>query len=94
MEEGLLKKRVNEDYVNRLLGEEESAAGRSSFTWGVLAEEGKKAGYIAGPMVGVALALKLMLVVSIMMVGHVDVLSLSSTALATSFCSVSGFSVI
>lgn len=84
MDEGLLsplKKGGKEDDVR-------------SFTWGVLAEEGKKAGYIASPMVGVALALKLMQVISIMMVGHVDELSLSSTALATSICTVTGFSVM
>lgn len=56
--------------------------------------EMKRLGYIAGPMVAVNSSMYFLQVISMMMVGHLGELFLSSTAIATSFCSVTGFSVV
>ncbi|CAN1130558.1 Protein DETOXIFICATION 12 [Linum perenne] len=64
------------------------------FTWSVFVEEVKRLGYIAGPMVAINLSQYLLQVISLMMVGHLGELQLSSTAIAVSLSSVTGFSVI
>ncbi|KAL1209456.1 Protein DETOXIFICATION 14 [Cardamine amara subsp. amara] len=56
--------------------------------------EVKRLGYIAGPMVAVNSSMYFLQVISIMMVGHLGELYLSSTAIAASFCSVTGFSLV
>nr|XP_043633715.1 protein DETOXIFICATION 14-like [Erigeron canadensis] len=56
--------------------------------------EMKKLGYVAGPMVAVTLSQYLLQVISVMMVGHLGELSLSSTSIAISLSSVTGFSLI
>ncbi|EOA35099.1 hypothetical protein CARUB_v10020213mg [Capsella rubella] len=56
--------------------------------------EMKRLGCIAGPMIAVNSSTYVLLVISIMMVGHLGELFLSSTAIAVSFCSVTGFSVV
>ncbi|KAH9794894.1 protein DETOXIFICATION 12 [Citrus sinensis] len=66
----------------------------SSTTWDVLSGEVKNQGYIAAPMVAVTLSQYLLQVVSMMMVGHLGQLALSSTAMAISLASVTGFSVL
>ncbi|KAK9063711.1 hypothetical protein SSX86_017583 [Deinandra increscens subsp. villosa] len=60
----------------------------------VLVQEMKKLGFIAGPMVAVTLSQYLLQVISVMMVGHLGELSLSSTSIAISLSSVTGFSLI
>ncbi|CAJ1842850.1 unnamed protein product [Sphenostylis stenocarpa] len=57
-------------------------------------EEMKKVGAIAAPMVVASVLQYLLQVVSLMMVGHLNQLSLSSVAIATSLTNVSGFSVL
>ncbi|XP_057868198.2 protein DETOXIFICATION 16 [Cryptomeria japonica] len=57
-------------------------------------EEVKKQCWIAGPMVLVSLLQYSLQVISVMVVGHVGELALSSASIATSFASVSGFSVL
>lgn len=59
-----------------------------------LMEEMKKVGCIAAPMVVVTMLQYLLQVVSVIMVGHLGQLSLSSVAIATSLTNVSGFSVL
>ncbi|KAK6134253.1 hypothetical protein DH2020_031989 [Rehmannia glutinosa] len=54
----------------------------------------KRLGYLAGPMVAVTLSHYLLQVISLMMVGHLGELSLSSTALAFSLAGVTGFSLL
>lgn len=61
---------------------------------GVVMEEMKKLGYLAGPMVVVTLSQYLLQVVSIMMAGHLGELSLSSTGIAFSLANVTGFSLM
>ncbi|KAK9118636.1 hypothetical protein Scep_016729 [Stephania cephalantha] len=81
MEEGMLLLEGSGDGVERL-------------TWRVLGEEVKKVGYLAGPMVVVTLSQYLLQMISMMMVGHIGELALSSTAIATSICGVTGFSLL
>ncbi|XP_058740030.1 protein DETOXIFICATION 14-like [Vicia villosa] len=54
----------------------------------------KKMSSIAAPMVATTVLQYLLQVVSVMMVGHVNQLSLSSVAIATSLTNVSGFSIL
>ncbi|XP_054810464.1 protein DETOXIFICATION 14-like isoform X2 [Prosopis cineraria] len=63
-------------------------------TWDVFAQEVKDASYVGGPMVAVNWSLFFLQIISLMMVGHLGKLALSSTAIAISLCAVSGFSVI
>eukprot|EP00257_Ricinus_communis_P022878 XP_015582727.1 protein DETOXIFICATION 12 [Ricinus communis] len=67
---------------------------RTALTWPVFTQEVKKLGYIAGPMVAVILSQYLLQVISLMMVGHLGELALSSTAIATSLAGVTGFSFL
>lgn len=57
-------------------------------------EEGKKQVVLAGPLIAVSLLQYCLQVISIMFVGHLGELPLASASLATSFASVSGFSVL
>ncbi|KAI3779020.1 hypothetical protein L2E82_08448 [Cichorium intybus] len=63
-------------------------------TWRILADEMKKLGFLAGPMVAVTLSQFLLQVITAMMVGHLGELSLSSTSIAISLSNVTGFSLI
>ncbi|XP_076887313.1 protein DETOXIFICATION 14-like [Bidens hawaiensis] len=63
-------------------------------TWRVLLEEMKKFGVVAGPMVAVTLSQFLLQVTTVMMVGHLGELALSSTSIAISLSGVTGFSVM
>ncbi|KAM1777790.1 hypothetical protein ACFX11_044405 [Malus domestica] len=62
--------------------------------WREFLKELKKVSYMAAPMVAVMVMQYLMQVVPVMMVGHVDQLSLSGVSIATSFTSVTGFSLL
>lgn len=62
--------------------------------WGGLAEEMKKSGRIAAPMVAVSMFQYLLQVVSIVVVGRLGQLALSSVAIATSLANVTGFSLL
>lgn len=63
-------------------------------TWGLIVEEVKKLSYLAGPMVAVTLSQFFLQSISLMMVGHLGELPLSSTAMAISLCGVTGFSLL
>ncbi|PWA93927.1 MATE efflux family protein [Artemisia annua] len=54
----------------------------------------KKLGFVAGPMAVVTLSQYLLQVTSVMMVGHLGELALSSTSIAISLSGVTGFSLI
>lgn len=54
----------------------------------------KKEGIIAAPMVAVTVLQYLLQLVSMVMVGHLDQLSLSSVAIAISLTNVTGFSLL
>ncbi|XP_043699099.1 protein DETOXIFICATION 14-like [Telopea speciosissima] len=68
--------------------------GREVLGVGVIVEEVKKVGLLAGPMVAVAVSQYLLNMIPVMMVGHLGELALASTAIATSITTVTGFSVI
>ncbi|RDX99661.1 Protein DETOXIFICATION 9, partial [Mucuna pruriens] len=57
-------------------------------------EQLKKVSLMAAPMVAVTVSQFLLQVVSLMMAGHLDQLSLAGVALATSFADVTGFSIL
>ena len=57
-------------------------------------EEVKRICYIAGPVIPVLSSQFILQIISIMMAGHLDKLSLSSTALAVSIAGVTGFSFL
>ncbi|KAF8364564.1 hypothetical protein HHK36_033464 [Tetracentron sinense] len=57
-------------------------------------EEVKKQLWLAGPLIAVSLLQYCLQVISIMFVGHLGELALSSASMATSFASVIGFSVL
>ncbi|EEF30163.1 protein DETOXIFICATION 12 [Ricinus communis] len=68
--------------------------GLALISWDIFIEEGKRLGCIAGPMVAVTLSSYLINVISMMMVGHLGELALSSSAIAISLSAVTGFSVL
>ena len=74
--------------------DEESGSASLMSYWEVLMQEGTRLGYIAGPMVAVTLSLGLINVISMMMVGHLGELALSSSAVAISLSNVTGFSLL
>ncbi|XP_052196305.1 protein DETOXIFICATION 12-like [Diospyros lotus] len=67
---------------------------REERRWRCLMEELRKVSHIAMPMVAVTIMQYLLQVVSVMMVGHLGQLSLSSVAIATSLTNVTGFSLL
>ncbi|CAA2973057.1 MATE efflux family 5-like isoform X1 [Olea europaea subsp. europaea] len=78
-----------------LLLKEDREEKRERVRWGLLiGEEMKRLGYLAGPMIAVTLSQYLLQVISVMMVGHLGELSLSSTSIAISLCGVTGFSFL
>ncbi|KAJ0043616.1 hypothetical protein Pint_18703 [Pistacia integerrima] len=77
--------------------EEENLPKREEKIWKVVTraaflEELKKLSFLAAPMVAVTFSQYLMQVVSMIMVGHLGQLSISSLSIATSFTNVTGFS--
>lgn len=62
--------------------------------WVLVCEEVKRLSCLAAPMVAVGLSQYLVQVVSVIMVGHLGELALSSTAIAISLSGVSGFSLL
>ncbi|XP_022759956.1 protein DETOXIFICATION 3-like [Durio zibethinus] len=62
--------------------------------WAVFLEELKKVSCLAMPVAAMAVLLYLQEVVSLMMAGHLGELALSGVAISTSFCNVTGFSLL
>lgn len=67
---------------------------RTSLRSRLIAEEVKKQLWLAGPLVLVSLLLYGLQMISVMFVGHLGELSLSGASMATSFASVTGFSLL
>ncbi|KAL4612421.1 hypothetical protein ACB092_08G197300 [Castanea dentata] len=74
--------------------EEKRKAEIPSLTWVTFTGELKRLGFLAGPMVVVTLSQYMLQVISLMMVGHLGELALSSTAIAISLSGVTGFSLL
>ncbi|XP_030950878.1 protein DETOXIFICATION 12-like isoform X3 [Quercus lobata] len=85
MEESLLAKGIKE---------EKRKPETPSLTWVTFTGELKRLGFLAGPMVVVTLSQYMLQVISLMMVGHLGELALSSTAIAISLSGVTGFSLL
>nr|QBM79445.1 MATE15 [Rehmannia glutinosa] len=62
--------------------------------WGTIAGELKRVNFIALPMIVVTVSQYLLRVSPMFMLGHLGQLSLSSASIATSFCNVTGFSLL
>ncbi|KAL0461979.1 UNVERIFIED_CONTAM: protein DETOXIFICATION 8 [Sesamum latifolium] len=78
---------MEEDF-GRELTEREAATWNT--TWGDLVQELKKVSYIAVPMVTVSVLQYLQQVLSVIMVGHLGQLTLSSVTTVTGFSLLSG----
>jgi MATE family multidrug resistance protein len=85
MEESLLSKGIRED---------QRRSETPSLTWATFTVELKRLGFLAGPMVTVTLLQYLLHVISMMVVGDLGELALSSTAIAISLSGVTGFSFL
>ena len=85
MEESLLAKGIKE---------EKRKPETPSLTWVTFTGELKRLAFLAGPMVVVTLSQFLLQVISLMMVGHLGELALSSAAIAISLSAVTGFSLL
>lgn len=88
MEEGLLLKE------GRIAKEDGGVKKMVILRWRDIGEEIKTVSWLAGPMVAVVMSQYLLQVISMMMVGHLGQLYLSSAALAVSFACVTGFSLL
>lgn len=66
----------------------------SEFSRDDIISETKLQLFLAGPMMFVNLLLSLIQTISVMFVGHVSDLALSGASMATSFASVTGFSLL
>lgn len=77
-----------------LLAEERRKSGTLSLTWVTFTRELKRLGSLAGPMVAVTLTQYMLEVISMMMVGQLGELALSSTAIATSLSGATSFSLL
>ncbi|KAK4767584.1 hypothetical protein SAY86_015334 [Trapa natans] len=81
---------------SNLVGRPETLKGvvLPSIARGELVEEIKKQLWLAGPLISVSLLLYCLQMISVMFVGHLGELSLSGASMATSFASVTGFSLL
>jgi len=90
MEESLLSKQIDSKAEN----DDEEQRKNREISWDIYTKELKRICYLSGPMVAVTSSQYLLQVVSIMIVGHLGELYLSSAALAISFAGVTGFSFL
>jgi len=90
IEESLLSKQIDSKTEN----DDEEERKNREISWDIYTKELKRICYLSGPMVAVTSSQYLLQVVSIMIVGHLGELYLSSAALAISFAGVTGFSFL
>ncbi|XP_054810326.1 protein DETOXIFICATION 12-like [Prosopis cineraria] len=77
-----------------LLAKDREEKPEKLITWISWGQEVKRISYIAGPVIPVLSSQFVLQIISIMMAGHLDELSLSGTALAISIASVTGYSFL
>lgn len=82
------------DLVMPLVVKELEPDSKSKFTKDEIVAEAKLQLFLAGPMMFVNVLLSLIQTISVMFVGHVSELALSGASMATSFASVTGFSLL
>ncbi|XP_048428875.1 protein DETOXIFICATION 12-like [Pyrus x bretschneideri] len=90
MEESLLLPKYREEQQR---SSRNSSSSSSCLTWVSFFEEVKRLGCIAGPMVAVVLSQYMLRFISMMMVGHLGELALSSSSIAISLAGATGFSL-
>ncbi|KAG6777440.1 hypothetical protein POTOM_017261 [Populus tomentosa] len=90
------RKKTQNSFTCREVMEEEGKREERKWaiTWEGFVQELKKERYIAAPMVAVSVLQYLLQVVSVIIVGHLGALALSSAAIATSITNVTGFSLL
>ncbi|XP_062109985.1 protein DETOXIFICATION 12-like [Humulus lupulus] len=91
------KEAMEESLLQQSSEEERDVIRRNNeivLTWKVFFQEVKRLGYLAGPLAAVVSSQYLLQVISIMMVGHLGELALSSSAVANSLSVVTGLSVL
>ncbi|KAK4404541.1 protein DETOXIFICATION 16 [Sesamum angolense] len=76
------------------ISQDKDAESKANFTRDEILAETKLQLFLAGPMMFVNLLLSLIQTISVMFVGHVGELALSGASMATSFASVTGFSLL
>ncbi|XP_042047840.1 protein DETOXIFICATION 16-like [Salvia splendens] len=82
------------DLVTPLVVKEYDPESEAKFTRDEIVAEAKLQLFLAGPMMFVNVLLSLIQTISVMFVGHVSELALSGASMATSFASVTGFSLL
>lgn len=82
------------DLVTPLVVKEYDPESEAKFTSDEIVAEAKLQLFLAGPMMFVNVLLSLIQTISVMFVGHVSELALSGASMATSFASVTGFSLL
>ncbi|KAI3931891.1 hypothetical protein MKW98_012301 [Papaver atlanticum] len=87
----LTENREQEHGFGLLIGKKNSFVSKESSE---IVEEVKKQLWLAGPLISVNVLQFCLQLISVMFVGHLGELSLSSASIATSFASVSGFSLL
>ncbi|GKU90241.1 hypothetical protein SLEP1_g4254 [Rubroshorea leprosula] len=86
---------AEQDSMKRgLLADEERREGLGLVKLDEFVQEVNRIGYLAGPMVAVNFSQYFLQVISVIMVGHLGELSLSSSAIVISFCAVTGFCLL
>ncbi|KAM1120126.1 hypothetical protein TB2_044169 [Malus domestica] len=88
MEESLLLPKRREEEQQQKIN-----STTSILTWTYFFEEVKRLGCTAGPMVAVILSQNMLLIISMMMVGPLGELALSSSAIAISLSNIISFSL-
>ncbi|XP_049932010.1 protein DETOXIFICATION 12-like isoform X5 [Nymphaea colorata] len=92
MGESLLVKGASEAEISRVGGR--GATADDWLCWGLVVEEARRQVVIALPLALVTMVQFLLQAVSLMMVGHLGSLYLSSTSISSSLCNVTGYIVL
>lgn len=92
--EGELESSHNTPLIQREEGGMEDEVRETFISKAEVLDEAKRQIYLAGPLIAVTILQYLVQVISVMFVGHLGELPLSSASLATSFASVTGFYVL
>ncbi|KAJ7943063.1 Protein DETOXIFICATION [Quillaja saponaria] len=91
--EGTVNKSIEESLLPKEW-ESEKIQSSTTISLSAFVKEVKSLGYLAGPMMAVSLSQLLLQFISMVMVGHLGELYLSSTAIAVSLSAVTGFSLL
>ena len=88
------EERAHQDLECPLIHYSQESEFQSKRKWDNVKIEVKKQLALAGPLMTVNLLINCLQVISVMCVGHLEELALSGATMATSFASVTGFSLL